>query len=354
MHAYINALRNYFVIRGRTSYRDFWMFILVNIIIFILLIATSLIISIYSTAFAVAVLLIPWFLYVIFITIPSFTIQIRRLHDVGKSGWWYFINFVPLFGQLYFLILILRKGDESKNEYGEPPGERVTPTNWRKIVTVFMFVLFSAAIILFFIFGIKDLIQSDKHDKAQVVVNDVNEANVIMNRKDISKSNFVEFWSNIDHTDLTLMENGINTKQYDSRSYYEMFNELYFKFHWKDNTEINKCINNNETSECSYYNAILNNNEKLCETFPTVRKVASPGKYGTSYFDTYYKLSCIFNTRMLANYKSQPDKITFCKSFEEQYIQKQCLVYTCESYYWNSAKPAECTAENINYWMGIN
>lgn len=350
MHAYFNALRNYFVIRGRTSNRDFWMFVLFNILIFILLIVISLIISLYSTGLAVLTLLIPWFLYVIFITIPSFTITIRRLHDVGKSGWWYFISFIPLVGQIWFMLLLLAKGEEGKNDYGEAPARIESHISWRKVVTILMFVLFSIVIVLFFVFGIKDLIKFEKQNKAN---DNVNEANKIMDSKDISKSNFEDFNSIMIQSDLTALENSINTKQYENRDYYEMFNELYFKFHVKDNTEINRCINNKETGECTFYNAVLNNNEQLCDSLPTVRKVASPGKYGTSYFDSYYKLSCILNARMLHAYNSQSDKISFCKSFSDRYIQNQCLIYTCESYYWNKDKPEECTSENVNSWFGV-
>jgi uncharacterized membrane protein YhaH (DUF805 family) len=53
--------------------------------------------------------------------IPALSITIRRLHDIGKSGWWYFIAFVPLIGGLILLIFTLLDSDPDRNEYGPNP-----------------------------------------------------------------------------------------------------------------------------------------------------------------------------------------------------------------------------------------
>ncbi|PLW78411.1 DUF805 domain-containing protein [Cohaesibacter celericrescens] len=53
--------------------------------------------------------------------LPSLAVGVRRLHDVGKSGWWMFIVLVPLFGMLYLIYLNIRKGDEGSNLYGPDP-----------------------------------------------------------------------------------------------------------------------------------------------------------------------------------------------------------------------------------------
>lgn len=170
----------------------------------------------------------------------------------------------------------------------------------------------------------------------------------------IKTPNFTDFYTHMVQSDKSVLENNINLGHYDDRAYYEMFNDLYFKFHEKDSTEIWKCINNKETSECLFYNAVLNNNEELCSQLPIVKNVSYPGKYGDSHFDNYYRSSCLLNVRMLYSYYSQSDKISFCKNFSEKYIQNECLIYTCESYYWDKSKPSECTQENLNSWFGIN
>jgi uncharacterized membrane protein YhaH (DUF805 family) len=59
--------------------------------------------------------------------IPWLAVSVRRLHDVGWSGWWLLIWFVPLAGGLLLLILDLTRGERGPNRYGPDPlgGERL-------------------------------------------------------------------------------------------------------------------------------------------------------------------------------------------------------------------------------------
>ena len=53
--------------------------------------------------------------------IPSFAVAIRRLHDVGKSGLWLFIVFVPIIGILYLLYLLIKDSQPETNQWGVNP-----------------------------------------------------------------------------------------------------------------------------------------------------------------------------------------------------------------------------------------
>jgi uncharacterized membrane protein YhaH (DUF805 family) len=53
--------------------------------------------------------------------IPALSITIRRLHDIGRSGWWYLIAFVPLIGGLILFVFTLLDSDPDRNEYGPNP-----------------------------------------------------------------------------------------------------------------------------------------------------------------------------------------------------------------------------------------
>lgn len=44
-----------------------------------------------------------------------------RLHDTGKSGWWYLISLVPFIGGIWMLILMATEGHRGANEYGQDP-----------------------------------------------------------------------------------------------------------------------------------------------------------------------------------------------------------------------------------------
>ena len=54
-------------------------------------------------------------------TIPFISATVRRLHDIGKSGCYIFIGFIPLLGQLYLLFLLSKDSNEGNNEYGDSP-----------------------------------------------------------------------------------------------------------------------------------------------------------------------------------------------------------------------------------------
>nr|WP_319484135.1 DUF805 domain-containing protein [uncultured Cohaesibacter sp.] len=52
--------------------------------------------------------------------LPNFSVMVRRLHDVGKSGWWWLISLFPLLN-LYFFYLLLKRGTNGPNKYGDDP-----------------------------------------------------------------------------------------------------------------------------------------------------------------------------------------------------------------------------------------
>ena len=53
--------------------------------------------------------------------IPGLAVSIRRLHDVGKSGWFLLISFIPIIGAIWLLILFCSDGDGADNSYGKSP-----------------------------------------------------------------------------------------------------------------------------------------------------------------------------------------------------------------------------------------
>ena len=59
--------------------------------------------------------------YALVTFIPSLAVTVRRLHDVGKSGWMYLIIMVPLIGPFWFLYLLCKKGEEGRNKWGPDP-----------------------------------------------------------------------------------------------------------------------------------------------------------------------------------------------------------------------------------------
>lgn len=64
-----------------------------------------------------------WLYVIIGIThlIPGLGIVVRRLHDVGKSGWFYLIILIPLIGFIWILVLFCTDGVKEDNKWGSNP-----------------------------------------------------------------------------------------------------------------------------------------------------------------------------------------------------------------------------------------
>ncbi|MFO6463786.1 DUF805 domain-containing protein [Jannaschia sp. KMU-145] len=60
--------------------------------------------------------------FTIWTSFASLAVTVRRLHDTGRSGWWYWISLVPMVGPIILLILMIIPGDSGRNDYGSPPG----------------------------------------------------------------------------------------------------------------------------------------------------------------------------------------------------------------------------------------
>jgi uncharacterized membrane protein YhaH (DUF805 family) len=58
--------------------------------------------------------------------LPTLSALVRRLHDTGRSGWWYWISLVPLIGGIWLLVLLILDGDAGDNQYGPNPGSGVS------------------------------------------------------------------------------------------------------------------------------------------------------------------------------------------------------------------------------------
>ena len=53
--------------------------------------------------------------------LPSIAISVRRLHDIGRTGWWYLIILVPLVGWIVLIVFFCTATKEEVNQWGPPP-----------------------------------------------------------------------------------------------------------------------------------------------------------------------------------------------------------------------------------------
>ena len=53
--------------------------------------------------------------------LPGLAAFARRMHDIDKSGWWFFLNFVPIIGFIVILIWLVKRGTDGPNRFGDDP-----------------------------------------------------------------------------------------------------------------------------------------------------------------------------------------------------------------------------------------
>lgn len=102
---------------GRSRRKEYWAATLFNSIFIFIFLA-----SIFIEDHSISKIL--YFLYVIFIliiAIPNFSLCIRRLHDVGKSGWFYLIGFIPIINLWPVALILFVDSEPHNNQWGEDP-----------------------------------------------------------------------------------------------------------------------------------------------------------------------------------------------------------------------------------------
>ncbi len=110
MQWYLKVLKNYVGFQGRARRKEYWMFVLFNVIFSLALIIIDgiLNLNVLSSLYALVVLL------------PSLAVGVRRLHDTGRSGWWLLIGIIPLIGEIVLLVFNVEDSEENINQYGPP------------------------------------------------------------------------------------------------------------------------------------------------------------------------------------------------------------------------------------------
>lgn len=116
---YLKVMRQYADFDGRSRRKEYWYFVLYNFIFFCILGALDYFLGLRllgDSSFGFLSMI-----YSIGVLIPSIAVAVRRLHDMGKSGWWYFIQLIPLIGGIWLLVLLVTDTQVGNNEYGLNP-----------------------------------------------------------------------------------------------------------------------------------------------------------------------------------------------------------------------------------------
>lgn len=103
MDNFINTLKNYADFASRTGRNDYWMFMLLYVVLSVV------------TGIVDSILLVNS-IYSLVMLVPLVAATTRRLHDTGRSGLWQLLVFIPVLG-LLVLIWFLAQESDGENEF---------------------------------------------------------------------------------------------------------------------------------------------------------------------------------------------------------------------------------------------
>lgn len=119
MNDFTNVFKKTLDFKSRSRRKEYWMFILWTSIISVVLSIVELVLNLeiapdlglLSTIFSLVIL------------IPSISLSVRRLHDIGRTGWWLLLSFIPILGWIALFVFTLLDSESGTNKYGPNPKE---------------------------------------------------------------------------------------------------------------------------------------------------------------------------------------------------------------------------------------
>lgn len=171
MKLYIEVLKKYAVFTGRASRSEYWTFVLLT---WMIVIATVEIIDILSGSYELILIMK---LYLLALMVPYIAVSVRRLHDIGRSGWFFLVNLMSISpsilhydilpGSIYnvdllfevflpigiittiiWFIFMTQDSDPGNNQYGKNPKGKLETSKYNNII------LIMAAVLILWVWGV--------------------------------------------------------------------------------------------------------------------------------------------------------------------------------------------------------
>lgn len=111
MDYFVDAFRQYANFSGRATRQQYWMYVLIYVVI-------ALVLSVIDSLIGIGLL---GLIFSLIMLVPSISIATRRLHDIGRSGWWQLLWIIPLIGWLVLLVFFVTDSTDD-NPYGARSG----------------------------------------------------------------------------------------------------------------------------------------------------------------------------------------------------------------------------------------
>lgn len=113
MNWYLSVIKNYTGFSGRARRKEYWMFVLINMIICAVLNVIQSVIGMGTPYISI--------IYSLGVLLPSIAVAIRRLHDTDRSGWWLLLSLIPVIGTIVIIVFLCQNGTAGNNRFGANP-----------------------------------------------------------------------------------------------------------------------------------------------------------------------------------------------------------------------------------------
>ncbi|KXF81889.1 DUF805 domain-containing protein [Enterovibrio coralii] len=117
MDWYIGVLKKYMVFKGRARRKEYWIFILFNMLISLVLSLVDEQFGTFNPEIGIGTL---GTIYALFVFLPTLAVTVRRLHDADRTGWWALLGLIP-FGVFVLLAMQAFEGTKGENRFGPDP-----------------------------------------------------------------------------------------------------------------------------------------------------------------------------------------------------------------------------------------
>lgn len=118
MQHFFHALKHALDFSGRASRTQYWMFVLVFAVVNLVLRYVDVKTGTFSPTWSMGLLSGLW---TFFLLIPGISAMARRLHDIGRSGWWQLMIVIPIIGFIVLLFMLVRPSEPRTNTFGRNP-----------------------------------------------------------------------------------------------------------------------------------------------------------------------------------------------------------------------------------------
>lgn len=118
MQWYLGAFSKYAVFQGRARRSEYWFFMLFYIIGLFVVSLVDVMLGTFPDSASIGIL---GSIFAIGHFLPAISLQVRRLHDTGSSGWWSLLVLIPFIGSLVLFFFMVSEGEYQANYWGANP-----------------------------------------------------------------------------------------------------------------------------------------------------------------------------------------------------------------------------------------